>query len=58
MSRFDPPEPGPAPKAKNDDSVQARPLKMSRFDPPEPGPAANAKNDDSVKTSAAYKRGL
>ena len=35
MSRFDPPEPGPAPNAKNDDCVQARPLKMSRFGSPE-----------------------
>ena len=41
--------PGPAPNAKNDDSVQDRPLRMSRFDPPEPGPAPNAKNDDSVQ---------
>ena len=31
MSRFDPSEPGPALNAKNDDFVQARPLKMSRF---------------------------
>ena len=37
------------PKPKNDDSVQARPLKMSRFGPPEPGPEPKPKNDDSVQ---------
>ena len=31
MSRFDPPEPGPAPKRKNDDSIQGGPFKMNRF---------------------------
>ena len=41
------PKPGPVPKSKTDDSVEARPLKMSRFDPPEPGPVPKRKNDDS-----------
>ena len=49
MNCLDPPEPGPAPNSKNDDSVQVRPLKMTRFGPPEPGPEPNAKNCDSVQ---------
>ena len=31
MSRFDPPEPAPAPKRKNDESLQGGPFKMNRF---------------------------
>ena len=42
--------PGPIPKPKNDDFVQARPLKRSRFGPPQPpDPDQNPKNDDSVQ---------
>ena len=37
------------PKSKNDDSVQARLLKMSRFDPPESEPVPKCKNDDSTQ---------
>ena len=33
MSRFDPPEPGPVPKCKNDDSTQGGPFKMNLFEP-------------------------
>ena len=35
MSRLDLPNPGPGPKTKNDDSVQARPFKMGRFGSPQ-----------------------
>ena len=49
------PKPGPVPKAKNDDSVQARPLKMSRFHPPEPGPVPKCKNDDSLQAGPFKK---
>ena len=31
MSRFDPPEPGPVAKRKNDDSIQGGPFRMNRF---------------------------
>ena len=47
---------GLVPKRKNDDSVQARPLKMFRFDPPEPGPAPKSKHDDSVQARPARAR--